>query len=102
MNKVTLGMIQEASKNLEGVIRKTPLIAVRSVNPNLFLKAENLQETGSFKIRGAYNKISSLSEEELSKGIIACSSGNHAQGVATFMRGMERLVRPCSSMAALN
>ena len=82
MNKVTLGMIQEASKNLEGVIRKTPLIAVKSVDPNLFLKAENLQETGSFKIRGAYTKISSLSDEELSKGIIACSSGNHSQGVA--------------------
>ena len=48
----------------------------------MFIKAENLQNTGSFKIRGAYNKLNSLTKEEASKGVIACSAGNHAQGVA--------------------
>ncbi len=51
-------------------------------NNNIFLKCENLQTTGAFKIRGAFYKISQLSEEEKAKGVIACSAGNHAQGVA--------------------
>ena len=49
---------------------------------NVYLKTENLQVTGSFKVRGAYYKISQLSEEEKARGVIACSAGNHAQGVA--------------------
>lgn len=66
------------------VIRKTDLVHAPKINPksDIYLKPECLQRTGSFKIRGAYYKISQLSEEEKAKGVIACSAGNHAQGVA--------------------
>lgn len=66
------------------IIRRTDLIHAPKLNPesDIYLKPENLQITGSFKIRGAYYKISQLSEEEKKKGVIACSAGNHAQGVA--------------------
>ncbi len=78
--------IRKASENLKGVINETKLIKSnffsKECNNNVFLKTENLQFTGSFKIRGAYNKISLLPEEVKSKGIIASSAGNHAQGVA--------------------
>lgn len=69
---------------LNKVIRKTPLVHAPKINPesDVFLKPECLQKTGSFKIRGAYYKISQLSEEEKQQGVIACSAGNHAQGVA--------------------
>ncbi|HCN53040.1 MAG TPA: threonine ammonia-lyase, partial [Prevotella sp.] len=65
-------------------IRKTELIHTPRINPDcdVYLKPECLQKTGSFKIRGAYYKISQLTEEEKKKGVIACSAGNHAQGVA--------------------
>jgi threonine dehydratase len=84
--KSALDDIQKASKKLKGIINETKLIrsdffSNESKN-NVYLKTENLQFTGSFKIRGAYNKISSLSDEKKSKGIIASSAGNHAQGVA--------------------
>ncbi|MBR1841847.1 MAG: threonine ammonia-lyase [Oscillospiraceae bacterium] len=75
-------MIRNAAETLHNVARLTPIIPFDSLSPNLFIKAENLQRTGSFKIRGAFNKLSSLSAEEASKGVIACSAGNHAQGVA--------------------
>ena len=78
--------IKKASENLKGIIRKTALIRSDSYSAeygcDIYIKPENLQVTGSFKIRGAYNKISSLTEEEASSGIIASSAGNHAQGVA--------------------
>lgn len=78
--------IRAAAKNLNGVIKKTNLIYSdffsREFGNNIYLKPENLQATGAFKIRGAYNKISNLSDKEKSKGIIASSAGNHAQGVA--------------------
>ena len=77
-----LDMIREATDTLRGVARQTPVLPFGRQCGNLFLKAENLQATGSFKIRGAYNKLSSLTVEEASKGVIACSAGNHAQGVA--------------------
>lgn len=66
------------------VIRKTTLVHAQKVNPesDVYLKPECLQKTGSFKIRGAYYKISQLTAEEKAKGVIACSAGNHAQGVA--------------------
>ena len=66
------------------VIRKTTLVHAQKVNPesDVYLKPECLQKTGSFKIRGAYYKISQLTDEEKAKGVIACSAGNHAQGVA--------------------
>lgn len=66
------------------VARKTDLVHAPKINPraDIYLKPECLQKTGSFKIRGAYYKISQLSDEEKAKGVIACSAGNHAQGVA--------------------
>lgn len=69
---------------LSKTIRKTPLVHAPKINPesDVYLKPECLQKTGSFKIRGAYYKISQLSDEEKAKGVIACSAGNHAQGVA--------------------
>jgi len=82
---LTLDKIYHAAFILKNVARKTDLIAASAL-PNkgceLYLKTENLQVTGSFKLRGAYYKISQLNEEEKAKGIIACSAGNHAQGVA--------------------
>lgn len=78
--------IQKAAANLNGVIRKTDLIYSeffsKETGNRIYIKPENLQRTGSFKIRGAYNRIANLTEEEKAKGIIASSAGNHAQGVA--------------------
>ncbi len=79
---LTLEMIQEAQTALKGIARRTPLESAPRIGENLYIKAENLQLTGAFKIRGAYNKIRSLTPEEASKGVIACSAGNHAQGIA--------------------
>jgi len=81
---LTLDKIYQAAYTLKGVARKTDLLAAPNLGcrANLYLKAENLQVTGSFKVRGAYNKIASLTEEQKAAGIIACSAGNHAQGVA--------------------
>lgn len=81
---LTLDLIYRASTVLSGVIHRTPLINTRKINPlaNVTLKPENLQVTGSFKVRGAGFKISQLTDEEKAHGVIACSAGNHAQGVA--------------------
>ncbi|MBR0485099.1 MAG: threonine ammonia-lyase [Oscillospiraceae bacterium] len=81
---LTLDKIYHASYVLEDVIRQTDIIYAPKLCPdaNVYLKTENLQITGSFKVRGAYYKISQLSDEEKAKGVIACSAGNHAQGVA--------------------
>ncbi|MCI1269763.1 MAG: threonine ammonia-lyase [Ruminococcus sp.] len=81
---LTLDKIYHARYVLKQVIRETDLIHAPKINPEseIFLKTENLQITGSFKVRGAYYKISQLSDEEKAKGVIACSAGNHAQGVA--------------------
>ena len=81
---LTLDKIYHAAFVLKNVARKTDLIAAPNLGGSgeLYLKTENLQITGSFKLRGAYYKISQLTEEEKSRGIIACSAGNHAQGVA--------------------
>ncbi len=81
---LSLDRIYQASHALKPIIRKTELIESYNLvdNCNLYLKAENLQVTGSFKVRGAYFKVSSLTDEEKSRGIVACSAGNHAQGVA--------------------
>ena len=87
---VTLDKIYHAGFVLKDVARKTDLIAAPrlSKEAQLYLKTENLQVTGSFKVRGAYYKISQLSEEERSHGIVACSAGNHAQGVALAATSM--------------
>lgn len=81
---LTLDKIYHARHVLKQVIRETEVIKAPKINPkaNVFLKTENLQITGSFKVRGAYYKISQLSDEEQAHGVIACSAGNHAQGVA--------------------
>ncbi|MBQ8614723.1 MAG: threonine ammonia-lyase [Ruminiclostridium sp.] len=81
---LTLDKIYHAGYVLKNVIRKTDIIPAPKINPeaNIFLKTENLQITGSFKVRGSYYRISQLSDEEKSHGVIACSAGNHAQGVA--------------------
>ena len=81
---LTLDKIYHAAFVLKDVARRTDLIAAPRLceDSDLYLKTENLQVTGSFKVRGAYYKISQLSEEERAKGVIACSAGNHAQGVA--------------------
>ncbi len=79
-----LDKIYHAAYTLKDVIHKTDLLPAPNIFPNekVYLKAENLQVTGSFKVRGAYYKISQLSNEAKEKGVIACSAGNHAQGVA--------------------
>lgn len=79
---VTIQMIKDAAFAIKDIVNKTPIITSNRLSPNLFFKAENTQRTGSFKLRGAYNKIRLLSEDEKKKGVIACSAGNHAQGVA--------------------
>ena len=81
-NRVTLEMIQDAKEALKGITELTPIVSSNRLGKNLFIKSENLQKTGSFKIRGAFNKIRTLSQEEAARGVIACSAGNHAQGVA--------------------
>ncbi len=81
---LTLEKIQDAQRVLSEAVHKTDVIRAGKLTDeyDLYLKTENLQNTGSFKIRGAYYKISRLSEEEKARGVIACSAGNHAQGVA--------------------
>ena len=79
---LTLDMVREAQEALRGIARRTPLDRAPKFGENVYIKAENLQLTGAFKLRGAYNKIRSLTPEEAARGVIACSAGNHAQGVA--------------------
>lgn len=78
--------IQAAQARLAGVIRPSPLIhssaLSRILDAEIFLKLENLQETGSFKVRGAYNRLSLLNDGERRQGVVSASAGNHAQGVA--------------------
>ena len=93
---LTLDKIYHAAFVLKDVARKTDLIEAPKLSKDcqLYLKTENLQVTGSFKVRGAYYKISQLSKEESDKGVIACSAGNHAQGVAlaATRRGIRSIV----------
>ena len=81
---LTLDQIFNAQVVLKDIIRPTKVVASDGIAPgcDLFLKPENLQKTGSFKLRGSGYKIATLSEEEKKRGVIACSAGNHAQGVA--------------------
>jgi threonine dehydratase len=83
---VTLADVEAARKVLAGIIRITPLEPCRPLTAKLggpaWLKCENLQRGGSFKVRGAYVRISRLSDEERARGVVAASAGNHAQGVA--------------------
>lgn len=83
---LTLEQFKNARSVLQGVLRPTPLIhspyLSKSCGNNVYLKPENMQVTGAYKIRGAYFKISTLTEEEKSRGLVTASAGNHAQGVA--------------------
>ena len=83
---MTFDEIVAAAHRLEGKAIKTPVMTSRTVNTQtggeVFFKCENLQRTGSFKFRGAYNALSQLTEDQKAKGVIAYSSGNHAQGIA--------------------
>ena len=81
---LTIDNVYRAHQTLKGVIRKTDVIYAPKLceNTDLYLKTENLQITGSFKVRGAYYKMTRLSQEERERGVVACSAGNHAQGVA--------------------
>jgi threonine dehydratase len=87
---ITLEDIHSARTRLQGITTRTPLIELNHTYPNrrLFLKPENQQPIGAFKLRGAYNKIASLSEAERQRGVITYSSGNHAQGVAYAARAL--------------
>src|SRR5258707_15325258 len=82
----TAADIEKAAKRLAGVAGRTPLIGApvldEAIGARIFLKAETLQRTGSFKFRGAYNKVSSIPPDRRAGGVVAYSSGNHAQGVA--------------------
>jgi threonine dehydratase len=82
--------IREAQERIRGVAARTPLVRLQIPDSpgNVFVKAEGLQPIGSFKLRGAYNKIGQLSEDERKRGVITYSSGNHAQGVAYAARAL--------------
>ena len=83
---VTIDDIELARRRLDGIIEATPLIPSatlsRMLDAEVFIKPENLQKTGSFKIRGAYNRIAALSDKEKTRGVIAASAGNHGQALA--------------------
>ena len=86
MLQVTLQDIQEAKETIKDIVKKTDILESANLSnktgANVFYKCENLQRTGSFKVRGACNKIANLTDEEKANGVIASSAGNHAQGVA--------------------
>jgi len=90
MGGVSIDDIRAAAGRFDASVRRTPLLATTTlsamVSADVRLKAENLQHTGSFKIRGASNRIAALSEAERARGVIAASAGNHAQGVAVAAR----------------
>jgi threo-3-hydroxy-L-aspartate ammonia-lyase len=89
---ITISDIRAAAERLHGVAHRTPVLTSRTVDQaagvgaHVFFKAEHLQRGGSFKIRGAYNRMAQLSDEERARGVVAFSSGNHAQGVALAAR----------------
>jgi threonine dehydratase len=105
--EVTLEEIERAASVLKGVTRVTPLDRARTLSEqtgiDLYLKMENFQRSGSFKMRGAYYKIHSLSDSERKRGVVAASAGNHAQGVAhaaTLLGVKSTIVMPESASPA--
>ena len=87
---ISMDMLHDAQQVLAPVISRTPMVSTKGIVPgcDFYLKADCLQKTGAFKLRGAYYKIATLSDEEKARGVIACSAGNHAQGVAYAARDM--------------
>ena len=77
---ISMAMLHDAQRVLKPVINRTPVIPTKGLVPgcDFYLKADCLQKTGAFKLRGAYYKIATLSDEEKARGVIACSAGNHA------------------------
>ena len=107
MKTVTLEDIKKAQDTIKDIVKKTDVLESVKLSSmtgaNIYYKCENLQKTGSFKIRGACNKIANLTEEEKSNGVIASSAGNHAQGVAlgAKMNGIEAtIVMPATAPLA--
>src|ERR1700726_5164443 len=94
----TAADVDEAARRLAGVALHTPLLTSAALDAmtggRIFLKAETLQRTGSFKFRGAYNKLAAIPPEQRAGGVVAFSSGNHAQGVAAAARlfGLRALI----------
>ncbi|WP_144502247.1 bifunctional threonine ammonia-lyase/L-serine ammonia-lyase TdcB [Bacillus thuringiensis] len=104
---LNIGNIKKAQKILDGNARKTPLVKsfylTSKTGGEIYLKLENMQLTGSFKFRGAFNKISQLTNKEKERGVIACSAGNHAQGVALsshLLKIKSEIVMPTSAPQA--
>src|SRR5438067_4790785 len=87
---IDLDDVRAAAERLNGVVNRTPVVTSRTLNKltgaKVVLKCENLQRGGAFKFRGAYNRLVALSGEERARGVVAFSSGNHAQGVALAAR----------------
>src|SRR5919199_634484 len=87
---ISLGDVRHAADRLRGIANRTPVATSRTLDGMLgaqvFFKCENLQRGGAFKFRGAYNRLASLSEAQRARGVVAFSSGNHAQGVALASR----------------
>ena len=83
---VSFDDVKAAARRLEGVAHRTPVVTSQTLDARIggraFLKAENLQRMGAFKFRGAYNRLAQLAGDERKRGVVAFSSGNHAQGVA--------------------
>ena len=83
---VTLADVRAAAERLRGVANRTPVMTSRTFDAltgrQVFFKCENFQRGGAFKFRGAYNRLSQLNDDEKRRGVVAFSSGNHAQGVA--------------------
>jgi threonine dehydratase len=106
-NAVGAADIERAAETIAGHVRDTPVLPARELSKRVgapvVLKAENLQRTGSFKVRGAINKVADLSADELAGGLIAASAGNHAQAVAVAARGRDAsadVVMPASAPLA--
>ena len=101
---VDLADIERAARTLDGLVRETPMLPAgeisRRVGSRVWLKAENLQLTGSFKPRGASNKISGLAPAELAAGVVAASAGNHAQGLAFAARRLGAQATVCMPAGA--
>jgi threonine dehydratase len=100
----TLADFEGARSIISGVAEVTPMESARFMSEILgspvYLKCENLQRTGSYKIRGAYNRLARLSAEEKARGVVAASAGNHAQGVAFAARSGSSTVVPRSTTSA--
>src|SRR5579859_5454755 len=87
---IDLADVRRAAERLRGVANRTPVVTSRTIDAQVggqvYFKCENLQRGGAFKFRGAYNRLAALSAEERRQGVVAFSSGNHAQGVALAAR----------------